>query len=365
MRSRIAGRSVGMVLVVAGSIGLSAATSADESEKPAIPPRIVKLDQPHAKLDEVIGLMNRRSGIPVTYPPAAAKEECDVPFPNGAPFWVVLEAAADRTGNRIALHDSGRKVALVPRGRSREVSSIHGAFRVVAERVVARYLLEDGVTTYEVQFNVHWEPRFPVFRIDSEPTVTRARDDRGTDLTAAGGKGRANPGGAATHPATVRLNGLTRESKKVALMAGSFTVTASDKMLSFRFPDLTAKAPVTLPPQGNVAAVLRRFEKDENTWEAEVELTYPPTIPEFESFETWTTENRLRLVSPDGSKSYPPDSHAINAVGRKVTATYYFKEDPQKGLVNPASKGWSLAYDAPSTPIEFRVPFELKDIPLP
>jgi hypothetical protein len=51
--------------------------------------------------------------------------------------------------------------------------------------------------------------------------------------------------------------------------------------------------------------------------------------------------------------------------GSKVTATYRFKEDAKRGLVNPATKDWKLIYEVPSPPIEFTVPFELKDIPLP
>jgi hypothetical protein len=194
--------------------------------------------------------------------------------------------------------------------------------------------------------------------------VTKAADDRGIALTGSGGKAKSHPAGAAAHAATVRLSGLTRESRKIATLDGYFTVTASAKMLSFRFPDLTAKTPVTLPSQETVTPVLKRFTKDENTWEAELELTYPPTVPVFESFESWTTENRARLVSPEG-KSFTPREYATSTTGPKVSATYYFKEDPAKGLVNPTAKGWALVYDAPTTPIEFPVPFELKDIPLP
>ena len=52
--------------------------------------------------------------------------------------------------------------------------------------------------------------------------------------------------------------------------------------------------------------------------------------------------------------------------GDVATDHYHrFKEDVKKGLVNPASKDWKLVYEAPSPPVEFAVPFELKDIPLP
>ena len=347
-------RRLALLLILA-----AAAAPADEPEAFAIAPRTVTLDLPNSKLDAVAAALTKKTGLPFTYPPAAAKETCDGVF-TGLPFWDALERVADQTGNRIALHDHGRKLALAPRGRSREVSSVAGPFRVVADRVTARTLLDDNVTVYDVGLTVHWEPRFPVFRIDAEPTVTKAADDRGTALTSGGGRAKVNPGGAAVHAATVRLDGLTREARKVALLRGHFTVTASAKMLAFTFDKPAAKGAKVEGEK--VEAVLKRFAKDEDTWEAEVELTYPPAIPVFESFETWTTENRLRLESPDG-KAFAPDGRAVHAVGRTVTATYYFKESA--GLKTPTAAGWKLVYEAPSPPVEFRVPFELKDIPLP
>ncbi|MBX9581263.1 MAG: hypothetical protein K2X87_13220 [Gemmataceae bacterium] len=317
----------------------------------------------NSTLRDVVAALTKQTGLPVTYPEAAASQPCDAVF-NGKPFWEALELIADQTGQRIGLKGDGRDIALVPRGKSREVSSVAGPFRVVARQVVGRYLLGEGAVTHEVRLDVHWEPRFPVFRIDSTPTVTQAADDRGTALTPQAGGSRTQPAGYA-HAATVRLGGLTREAKRIGTLKGYFTVVASEKYLTFRFPDLAAKPPVALPAQEQVTATLRRFGKDDDTWEAEIGLTYPPTIPEFESFEAWAAGNRVRLVSPDGTKLFPPESRNVTAAGRQVVGTYYFKEDRAKGLVNPAGKGWSLVVEAPTTPAEFRVPFELKDVPLP
>lgn len=149
------------------------------------------------------------------------------------------------------------------------------------------------------------------------------------------------------------------------MLKGHFAVVASEKLLTFRFTDLAAKPPVALPTQEQITATLTRFARDEGTWEAEVELLYPPTIPEFESFEAWAAGNRVRLVSPDGTKVFAPDSRNVTAAGRRVVGTYYFKEDRAKGLTGPAGKGWSLVVEAPSPPVAFTVPFELKDVPLP
>jgi len=337
----------------------------DDEEKFVISPRTVKMELAHSNLSKVTKEMTRQTGIAIRLPDGkAAEEPCDGIF-NGKPFWFALEFTASQTGNRIVLHDSGRKIALEPRGKSYEVSSVHGPFRVAAREVVGRLQLDTGTTFHELHLDIHWEPRFPVFRLDSTPRITKATDDKGKILTVQSSGVRGQPTGA-MHPATVRLGGLTRESKRIAKVEGNFTVAASEKMLAFTFDDLTkGKSPVTTPTKEKVAGTLKRVEKDEKSWEFEVELNYPAIGPKFESFESWTHENRLRLVSPEGAKSFTTEDFELLLQGSKVVGIYRFKEDDKRGLVNPASKGWKLIYEAPSTPVEFNVPFELKDIPLP
>src|SRR5205823_5748362 len=101
-----------------------------------------------------------------------------------------------------------------------------------------------------------------------------------------------------------------------ASIEGNFTATASEKMQLFTFDDLTkGKSPVVLPSKEKVGAALKRVEKDEKTWEFEIELTYPPNIPKFESFESWTNDNRLRLVSPGGAKTFTTEDFELLVQG--------------------------------------------------
>jgi hypothetical protein len=303
--------------------------------------------------------IGRQAGVPVTVPPDAAGKSCAAV--KDAPFWDALDRLAAAAGVRLSLRDAGRAVELVPKGASREVGSTAGPFRVVARQVVGRALLTEGLTVYDVQLDIHWEPRYPVFRIDSYPHVTHAADDRGGALQPQPAGARTQPSGA-LHQATVKLGGVTREAKRIGVLKGHFTVTASEKLLAFEFKLPAGKA----PPREKIEAALKSWTKEDDTWAAEIELTYPPTLPEFESFEAtaFTTANQFRLVGP-GGKQFAPDSQAVTAVGRRVSATYYFKEDRVKGLTGQLGAGWSLALDAASTPVEFRVPFELRDIPLP
>lgn len=304
--------------------------------------------------------LTRLTGTPISVPADAAGRAC--PAPKDASFWDALDRLAAAADLRVSLRDAGRAVELLPKGNSREVVSTAGAFRVVAKQVTGRSLLAEGLTVYDVQLDLHWERRYHVFRVDSYPHVTRAVDDRGVALQPQSAGAKTQPAGA-LHSASVKLGGVTREAKRVGVLAGYFTVTASEKLLDFRF-DAAGKKSAPVVKEG-VTAVLTGWSKDGDVWAAELDLLYPPTLPEFESFEAaaFTSANEARLVGP-GGKSFAPDSRAVGVVGRRVTATYYFKAD---GVAGPAAvgAGWAVTLDAASTPVEFRVPFELRDIALP
>jgi hypothetical protein len=344
--------------IIVTLVALAAAASGPGDEPPSLPfpPRRVSSDQ--ATVGAVAADLGRQAGVPVTVPPDAAGKAC--PPVKDTPFWEALDRLTAGAGLRVALRDAGRAVELVPKGNSREVASAAGPFRVVAKQVVGRALLAEGLTVHEVHLDLHWEPRYPVFRVDSYPHVTQAADDRGVALQPQTAGARTQPTGA-VHQSSVKLGGVTREAKRVGVLKGYFTVTASEKLLPFRFDLPPAKG--AKQAKAGVEAALRSWQKDEDTWVAELELTYPPTIPEFESFEAtaFTAANQARLVGPD-KKALAPDSQAVSAVGRRVSATYYFKDGAKGAAVG---RGWALEVDVAATPVEFRVPFELKDIVLP
>ena len=259
------------------------------------------------------------------------------------------------------VRDGGRNVTLEPRAANREVSAVSGPFRVVAPLVTGRLLVESGTAYHEVQLEAHWEPRMPVFRIDSNPKITKAEDDRGRALVADPSISRHHPTVALTDM-KVRLTGLTRDSKRIATLAGEFRATAAEKLLTIPFKSLAGKFPATQTADG-VKVVLKSFTKVAGFWEAELEMTYPEGHPNFESFEEqkWLRDTRLRLVGADG-KPFEPDNDDVVASGRNVTATYRYK---LLSTMNPTGKDCSLVLETPGPLKEVTVPFVLKNIPIP
>jgi hypothetical protein len=336
------------------------ATAATQPPATTIAPTLITFHKSDAALGDVAAALTKASKIPISVPPAESRLKCPAAFA-GMPFWEALEQSARQTGMKIVLLEKGTKVGLEPRGASREVATVSGPFRIVVKQVIGRALLDLGANFHEVYLEVNWEPHIPVFRIATEPRITKAVDDRGIALTAASSTANAYPTEAITDM-KIKVSGLTRSSKQIASLAGEFRVTAAEQILTFKFKNLTGKMP-DLIIQEDVKVSLKSINKSDKTWDVELELVYPDDHPPFESFEEqkWLRDNKLQLVSPDG-KPIDPESELLEVSSRKgrVGATYRFP-----GMLNPLAKGWALVCETPSPLKEFKIPFELKNIPLP
>jgi hypothetical protein len=347
-------------------LGAVAAPRAAEPARPLAPTEVT-WEKSTAVLGEAAKSLKEQSGVPIDVAPGVLKAKFDPQFRGfkGVPFWEGLQRVADASNTRIALHDGGRKVELA-RGKSREAVATSGAFRVVAQQVVGRALLDQGVTYHEVHLLVHWEPRVRVYRIDSAPKISKATDVPGSKITAEGGGAQVLPLDA-TAELRVKLTGLTRDSDRITSLAGVFSVTAADRLLAFTFEAPGGKLPAE-QKQDDVTASLKRVQKKDDTWEIAVEVNYPPNQPVFESFqgEWWLRDNRLTVRSDTG-KAFVIDDYEIPMPDspRPLVAVYRFKEDAAKGLGNPTAKGWSIVYETPAPLSDVKIPFELKNIPLP
>ncbi|MBY0512387.1 MAG: hypothetical protein K2P78_00560, partial [Gemmataceae bacterium] len=222
-------RAIIVLLLVA-----SAAAAADP-----IPPRLVSLER-DATLNQAAADIAKQTGFRVSVDPSLGPKMV-TPLRTKASFWTALDELARQSGGRVVPHDGGTRIVIEPRGKSRESASVAGPFRTVSRQVLSRFDLDSGTAFYAVQLDAHWEPRFPVFRISTAPQVTKAVDDRGTVLTATAAKAFTQPSGSLHALEAVRITGLTRESRSIAVLAGTYTVTAGEKMLAFRFDDLSAK----------------------------------------------------------------------------------------------------------------------------
>jgi hypothetical protein len=321
------------------------------------PPTLVTSPPAQIELGTALASLNGQGGVTlraVGFPPQTA---CPTSY-NRAPLWAALEEVARKVNGRLTLAQQGRQISLAPRGDLPPAPAfVDGPFRVAVRSVTSRLDFDTGSRLTEVTLDLHWEPRLTVVRADATPTITTATDDRSTPYTIAPISARVPPTGA-MHTTTVRVPNVPRSATKLTKLAGSFLVTATDRYLTVKLPQLPAGKPVTQEQDG-VRAAVHPPRKLDDVIEVRVEVGYPESHPTFESFESWAAGNRLRLISPSGRPLDPTD-YATQEAGRRAVCEYRFPAAAVGDL-----KGWSLTYDTPAPLREFPVRFELVDIPLP
>lgn len=313
-----------------------------------------------APLADVLRELSQQTNLRVDASRIRPEASFTTPFQRET-FWNALEIIAAQTGHRIELREGGESIALIP-SDVRPPLSIDGPFRFVASEVLARRDLQTGRTAYDLSLGVNWEPRLKVIRMDAYPRIREAIDDQGQRLTVPAIETKVPVTGYQA-TSTIGLDGLTRESRAIAIVAGEFTITFAERMLVFRFDDLTA-LPAEFAQEG-VRLILQKPEKVNNRWFVNVKVTYPPDQPEFESFESWLHGNRITLIAPGGEQEFSTDDYSLTDQGRTVLGSYVFTEDAESGLTPGDWKGWSLRYETPSVLREEVVPFRLSEIALP
>lgn len=347
------------------------------NDKP-IPARIATIQSKDETVKSTLEALAKQTGLEVDFSEIDGSKPIKAAF-DKAEFWKVVDAVAEQSGSRVAIGQLGKAVRLVPNTNgTKPIISVDGPFRIAAREIDVRRDLISGNTVYDLTLEVAWEARLPVFRkstkvpyiatliawvgqlpvfrMDKSPTFTKGEDNAGHAITV-NSISSDDPVDGVRTLAKVQLDGITRDSKQIQILQGSYLITAAEEMLRFRFDDLV-KLPSTVK-QGGVSVHLNQLAKSGIHWNADIELSYPPDGPFFESFQTyWLRLNRITLVSPDGKK-FTTDDDMPN--GNSIR--YRFKESAE---FKPADlKGWKLEYETPGAMREVKVKFELKGIALP
>lgn len=335
-------------------------TSAAPPAKPApVAAKTVTVDKA-ATLAEATATLSKQTGLAFDLGGADGKAAIKAAAKN-VPFWEAVEAVA--ADARCFVRVQGEKVVFTkrPDGVGAAPSSVDGPFRVVLRKVIARKDFEAAGTDHEFHLEVQWEPRFPVYLIDTEPQATAAvgEQKQTTDSPAV----RGMPTGY-THAAVVRLKNIPREAKRIDELTGTFRLVAADRMLAVEFKELTGDKPVTQTVDG-VTLTLHPVVKYDKRAEFRVDLEYPETHPEFESFQQWSGANEFRLLAPNQATGLKPSTYSADERGRRVTATYNFSGPNGAAFALPNLKGWRVVYHTPGPMSEQTLTFKLKGITLP
>ena len=271
-------------------------------------------------------------------------------------FWLAAEALAKQTGARIM--PAGGKVKLVKGPIA--PSSVDGPYRVSVKQVTAKRDFDTGESVYDVQLEVAWEPRFPVYLIDAIPNVEHAKT--GAESFKVGASTGRVPTTGFSQLATVRVQGIPRSVATLDLLRGSFRVVAAEKLLAVEFKELTSEKPASRTLDG-VIVTLKPVKRLTGAVQFDFNLEYPASHPAFESFELWASANKLKLYAPDNRTAFEPTDYSTDESGRRIAASYSFPNPAGKPL--PNLKGWRAVYETPGPMLVQTVKFELKGIALP
>ena len=285
--------------------------------------------------------------------PTAAAEFAGVKLSHAvnANYWRATEELARQVGGRVEVRDAGRAV-LIARGVP-VPSDIVGGFRVEVRGVTCRRDFAATQSVTEVVLALNWESAIPVVRVDAGPSIAQVTDDLGAREPVAAGRSRI-PASNCEQLATIRLRGVPRAATRLNLVEGSFTVTAATRYLVLNVPAFgvpVSRAGVT----ATVSAPVARGSRVE----VAVSLQMPSYV-QFESFEAGLrlTRTSLVLVSPTGER-FVPINFDDDDSGEVARITYRFA-----GSL-PVGAGWAAVVTTPAVLNEYRVPFVVRDIPLP
>ncbi|MCU0702785.1 MAG: hypothetical protein MUF18_02220 [Fimbriiglobus sp.] len=343
--------TLGLIFVVTVEAALAVA-----AKPPPVPAARVTVHRV-GTLAEITAEIGQQAGITFDLSSADAAVKVEAKF-DTTPVWEAVEKLAEQSGHFVGLIGNKVKLTRRPNGVAAVPSAIDGPFRVVLKRVIARRDPERADTEYELQLEVQWEPRFPVYLIDTEPKATATVS--GKTFVADAVSVRVVPTGS-TQTAVVRLKNVPREAKQLEELTGTFRVVAAAKVLAFEFADLTGEKPVSVSTDG-VRVTLQPAQKLEKGVQFAVSAEYPNTHPEFESFQFWHGSNTFRLFPPNDRTGRKPTDQNLGEGGRRPSAEYAFT-----GMAAPPDdrKGWRAVYETPCPMAEQEVKFTLKALKLP
>jgi hypothetical protein len=338
-----------LALLTAG-VGIAA-------DKPApVAAKLVTLNAA-GPLSDVAAELAKQSGLTIDVTAVDGTAKVTVNFTN-TPFWAAVEAVADQANCFVSVAGNKVKLTKRPNGVGAVPCGIDGPFRVVLKRVVAKRDPEQTDTEYELHLEVQWEPRFPVYLIDSEPQATATAGKQ--KIAANAPSVRVIPTGH-THPAVVRLKNVPREAKQLDELACTFRVVAAAKMLAVEFNDLTADKPVSQTVDG-VTVTLQPVKAFDKRVEFGVTAEYPDGHPEFESFQLWHATNTFRLFPPNDRTGRKPTDLNLGEGGRRPAISFHY--DRPSGTTLDL-KGWRAVYETPGPMSEQAVTVKLKAVVLP
>jgi hypothetical protein len=342
-----------------------------------VAPRTVTLSVDGIPLNKALADLSKQTGISVS-DRRRLKDDSKLTLDlNQSPFWPAVDAIARQVKAGVSAHQVDGGVALVSPPPNELRVSYSGVFRTAARRLALSRDLETGTRACTLTLEIAWEPWFRPFLLEVKSYDGEfAPDGTGKSLKVKrAGTGQVPVHGRSAIELELPLPAPERSSAALTRLSGNLSVIGPTKMHAVRFSGLGGKSKVRPQvPEEGITVSLRRFTVvDQDLWEVEIGLAYPPGAPKLESFQSWLVNNRIYLEKGKGAGRIrfhprPADERIVSMTPNKVDKAviqYRFVEEAGKTprLGNP--RDWTLVYETPGRIIEVPATFELKDLTLP
>jgi hypothetical protein len=280
-------------------------------------------------------------------------------------FWEALDLLAQKLEARVSpFTEEG--VALVDGPGHVGKVAYAGICRAEIQTIDVRLDATTDRRTCSIEMEIAWEPRF-------EPLYLWLDEVAGAYGPGASGKVQAfqrssrvlqtAPRGTAR--VDVTLDGPERSVAKVDKMDVRVGFLGPTKMLRFAFVSPEKDDKKSQSGIDVKIADVRAMPKSPR-WSIEVLILNPEKTPNFESYQSWLGNNRIHLEKDVAGKVQtwspnPVDEQIDELSPRRARIRYGFNGAANRGL----PKDWTLVLRTPGPIVEFTLPLQFRDVPLP
>ncbi|MCA9267388.1 MAG: hypothetical protein KDA41_02910 [Planctomycetales bacterium] len=339
----------------------------------ATAPSRVTLDVRDAPLSEVLREIEKQTGNRIVDKRSDFGQKAeDVPITaalEGAPYWQALDAVLDQagmttyeySGEKNATAVIGRQQGMPPRSKA---ATYTGVFRIEATQVEAiRDLRNPANHVTRLHLEVGWEPRLaPIALAQPLATVELVAADE-TKLPVAGESGTIEAdvnSASVVAELPIALEPVARSVEKIAALRGELEVLLPGRVETFQFRDLAK-----IKAQGNVESkkasatvIVQSVDKNGDVYDVRMVLRFDQAANALESHRGWVLGNDAYLLDPNGARVENAGYETIRQTANEVGFAYKF-------VVDGDLADYVFCYRTPAAIVQKKIPYELRDIPLP
>ncbi|MBB77195.1 MAG: hypothetical protein CMJ75_22035 [Planctomycetaceae bacterium] len=292
--------------------------------------------------------------------------EIDVDYQR-LPFWQVLDRMLDEAGLGVDPY-AGNRRALTTQRRAADgprrfgMAAYAGLFRLEATRLQSvRELRNPGSNHLQVVLEVAWEPRLTPLSLSLPLTEVEARFESGerSNLPLKGVRFARPIPDMSSVELDLPMPLPSRAEKKIASLTGEIVALVPGRFTTFEFADLRASRGKSQTRAGiRVTYDDLLKSNDSGVVEVRIHLRLEQPNQALESHRGWVHRNEIALLDAQGNKAEFVSSEEYLQGRSEAGIGYFF-------VVKGDVSSYQLIYRAPALMIPVRLPFELKNLPLP